>query len=143
MIEKVKVLKKNKVGKNYFLRHLKYFLNLYCDWNKFFPLGGTRNKISTWEIRKTALFLSNPLDDAEAPIFWPPVAKNWLIGKGPDAERLRVRGEGGDRRWNGWMASLTGWTWIWASSETEKTGVLQFMGLQRLRHNLATEQQQQ
>ena len=23
--------------------------------------------------------------DAEAPIFWPPDAKNWLIGKDPDA----------------------------------------------------------
>ena len=25
-------------------------------------------------------------------------------------------GEGDDRGWDGWMASLTWWTWIWASS---------------------------
>ena len=30
-------------------------------------------------------------------------------------ERLRAR-EGGDRRWDGWMASLTQWTWVWANS---------------------------
>ena len=32
-------------------------------------------------------------------------------------ERLRAGGEGGDRGWNGWMASLTQWTWVWANSE--------------------------
>ena len=32
-------------------------------------------------------------------------------------ERLSAGGEGDDRGWNGWMASLTWWTWVWASSE--------------------------
>ena len=31
-------------------------------------------------------------------------------------ERLRVGGEGDDREWDGWMASLTLWTWVWVSS---------------------------
>ena len=31
-------------------------------------------------------------------------------------ERLRAEGEGDDRGWDGWMASLTQWTWVWASS---------------------------
>ena len=31
-------------------------------------------------------------------------------------ERLKTGGEGDDRGWDGWMASLTWWTWIWASS---------------------------
>ena len=30
--------------------------------------------------------------------------------------RLRSRGEGGDREWDGWMASQTQWTWVWANS---------------------------
>ena len=30
-------------------------------------------------------------------------------------ERLKV-GEGVNRRWDGWMASLTQWTWVWANS---------------------------
>ena len=58
-------------------------------------------------------------------------------------ERLRAGGEGGDREWDGWMASLTQWTWIWASSGsswwTGKPGVLQSMGLQRVGHDWATE----
>ena len=44
---------------------------------------------------------------------------------------------------DGWMASLTQWTWIWASSGswwwTGKPGVLQSFRLQRVRHNWATE----
>ena len=31
-------------------------------------------------------------------------------------ERLRAGGEGGDRGWDGWMASLTWWTWVWVDS---------------------------
>ena len=41
------------------------------------------------------------------------------------------------------MASLTQWTWVWASFGgwwwTGKPGVLQSMGSQRVRHNWATE----
>ena len=44
-------------------------------------------------------------------------------------ERLRAGGEGNDRGWDGWMASLTQCTWVWASSEswwwTGRPGVLQ------------------
>ena len=28
-------------------------------------------------------------------------------------EGLRARGEGDNRGWEGWMASLTWWTWVW------------------------------
>ena len=62
-------------------------------------------------------------------------------------ERLKVGGEGDDRGWDGWMASLTQWTWIWANSRgqwrTGKPGVLQSMGLQRVGRDWVTEQQQQ
>ena len=48
--------------------------------------------------------------------------------------------------WNGWMASPTQQTWAWANSRrwwrTEKPGVLWSMGSQRVRHDLATEQQE-
>ena len=55
--------------------------------------------------------------DAEAPILWPPDAKSWLIGKKPWCwERSKSKGEGGDRGWDGCIASLTQWTWIWANS---------------------------
>ena len=59
--------------------------------------------------------------------------------------RLKAGGEGDDRGWDGWMASSTQWTWVWASSRnwwwTGKPGMLQSMGLQRAGHNLATEEQ--
>ena len=58
-------------------------------------------------------------------------------------ERLKVRGEGDDRGWDGWMAPLTQWTWVWVSSGswwwTGKPGVLQSMGSQRVGHDWVTE----
>ena len=58
-------------------------------------------------------------------------------------ERLRAGGEGHDRRWDGWMASLTQWTWVWLVSRswswTGRPGVLWFMGSQRVGHDWATE----
>ena len=58
-------------------------------------------------------------------------------------ERLKAGEEGDDRGWDGWMASLTQWTWIWVSSGnwwwTGKPGMLQSMGLQRVRHDWVTE----
>ena len=59
-------------------------------------------------------------------------------------ERWKAGGEGGDRGWDGWMASPTRWTWLWANSGrwwwTGKPGVLQSMESQRVGHNWATEQ---
>ena len=59
-------------------------------------------------------------------------------------ERLKAGGEGEDRGWDGWMASLTQWTWVWASSRswwwTGRPVVLQSMGSQRVGHDLETEQ---
>ena len=58
-------------------------------------------------------------------------------------ERLRAGGEGDNRGWDGWMASLTQWTWVWVSSRswwwTGRAGVLQSMGLQRVGHDWVTE----
>ena len=58
-------------------------------------------------------------------------------------EWLKVQGEGDDRIWDGWMSSLTEWTWVWVNSGswwwTGRPGVLQFMGSQRVRHDWATE----
>ena len=58
-------------------------------------------------------------------------------------EGLGAGGEVDDRGWDGWMASPTQWTWVWVNSGswwwTGRPGVLQFMGLQRVRHNWATD----
>jgi len=58
-------------------------------------------------------------------------------------ERLKAGGEGDNRGWDGWMASLTQWTWVWVSSVswwwTGRPGVLQSMGSQRVGHDWVTE----
>ena len=58
-------------------------------------------------------------------------------------ERLTAGGEGDDRGWDGWMASLTQWTWVWVNSGswwlTGRPGMLRFMGSQRVGHNWVTE----
>ena len=58
-------------------------------------------------------------------------------------EELRAGGEGDDRGWDGWMASLTRWTWVWVNSGswwwTGRPDVLRFMGSQRVRHDWVTD----
>ena len=122
------------------------------------PVNPKRNQ--SW------IFIGRTDAEAEAPVLWPPDAKSWLIGKDPDAgkdwrweggprergfictylwcwEGLRAGGEGGDRGWDGWVASLTRWMWVWVNSGrwwwTVRPGLLQSMGSQRVRHDWATE----
>ena len=58
-------------------------------------------------------------------------------------ERLKARREGYEEGWDGWMASPTQWTWVWSNSRswwwTRRLGVLQSVGSQKARHDLATE----
>ena len=58
-------------------------------------------------------------------------------------ERLKAGGERDERVWDGWMALLTRWTWIWVKFGswwwTGKPDMLQSMGSQRVRHDCATE----
>ena len=58
-------------------------------------------------------------------------------------ERLGAGEEGDDRGWDGWMASLTHWTWVWVNSRswwwTGRPGMLQSMGSLRVEHDWVTE----
>ena len=58
-------------------------------------------------------------------------------------ERLKVEGEEDDRGWDGWMASLTQWTWVWVNSGswwwTGRPGMPWFMGSQRVGHDWVIE----
>ena len=47
---------------------------------------------------------------------WPPYVKSWLLEKTLMLGKMKVGGEGDNRGWDGWMASLTWWTWVWISS---------------------------
>ena len=59
--------------------------------------------------------------------------------------RLRAEGEEGIRGWDGWISSPKQWTWTWAKFGrwwgTERPGVLQSLGSQRVRHDWTAEQQ--
>ena len=50
--------------------------------------------------------------EAETPVLWPPDEKSWLMKRPWCRERLKAGGEGDERAWDGWMASLTRWTWV-------------------------------
>ena len=64
--------------------------------------------------------------------------KTLMLGK------IESKRKTGDQRIRWLIASQTQWTWIWVNPgwRTEEPGVLQSMGLQRIGHDLATEQQQ-
>ena len=90
------------------------------------------------------VFIGRTYDvEAETPILWPPDAELTHLKRPWCWERSRAGGEGDDRGWDGGMASPTQWTWVWVDSGswwwTGRLGVLRFMGLQRVRHDWATE----
>ena len=83
--------------------------------------------------------------DAEALILWPPDGKSLLLGKDPDAGKDWGHEEKGQQRirWmdgiiNSMTMSLRKLRRQWM---TGKPGLLQSMGLQRVKHNWVTEKQ--
>ena len=105
--------------------------------------------------------LESPLEWKEIKPVNPKGNQSWIFIGRTDAEAeelthlkrpwsrkiLKARGEGDNRGWDGWMASPTQWTWVWASFRrwwrTGKPGVLQSMGSQIVSHNWAIEKQLQ
>ena len=90
------------------------------------------------------IFIGRTDAEAEAPVLWPHDAKSWLVRWDCDAGKDRGQEEKGMTWRDGWMASETQWTWVWACSRRwwriGKPGILQSMGLQRVRHDCAAEQ---
>ena len=65
------------------------------------------------------IFTGRTDTEAETPIFLATWCKEPTHFKRPWCwERLKVGGEGDNREWHGWMASLTQWTWVWVSSRS-------------------------
>ena len=92
------------------------------------------------------IFIGRTDAKAEAPILWPLMRKANSLEKTLMLGQLKAKGEEGGRGWNGWMASPIQRTWTWAISRrqqrTDRPGVLQTMGLQRVRHKLVPKYQQ-
>ena len=102
----------------------------------FLPMNSPSNQ--PW------VFIGRTDAEAETPMFWSPDAKNWLIGKDPDAGkdwRQEEKGTTEDEmvRWH----HQPQWTWVWVNSGswwwTGRPGVLQSMGSQRVGHDWETE----
>ena len=68
---------------------------------------------------------------AEVPILGHLMRRTGTLEKTLMLGKIEGRRRRGERGWDGWMASLTGWTWVWASSRswwwTGKPGMLQSM----------------
>ena len=90
------------------------------------------------------LFIGRTDAEAETPVTLATSCEELTHWKRPWCwEGLGAGGEGDDRGWDGQMASPTRWAWVWVNSGnwwwTGMPGMLQFMGLQRVRHGWATE----
>ena len=88
------------------------------------------------------IFIGRTDTEAQAPVLWPLDAKNWLIGRDPDARkdwRQQEKGKTEDEMVHQWLDGHDFWassgSWWW----TGKPDMLQSMGLQRVRHDWATE----
>ena len=93
------------------------------------------------------IFIGRTDAEADIPILWPPDAKSWLFGKDPDVGKdWGQEIKSSDRGWDGWMASLTQWTWVWANSrkivKDREVWHAIVHGVTRERHNWVTEQQE-
>ena len=110
------------------------------------PLDG--KEIKPVNLKGNQLWIVIGRTDAEAPILWPPNGKSQLIGKGPDAGNdWRQQGKGsakdemvGESIINSMDMNLSK---LQETVKDREPGVMQFMGLQRVVHDLVTEQQQQ
>ena len=90
------------------------------------------------------IFIGRTDAEAETPVLWLPDVKSWLIGKDPDAGtewRWEEKGTTEDEMvgWYHWLQ----WAWVWVNSGswwwTGRPGMLQSLGLQRVRHDWGTE----
>ena len=86
--------------------------------------------------------LESPMDCKEIQLVHPKGDQSWVFTGRTDAEaettlgtwceelthlkiawcweRLKVGEEGDDRGWDGWMASLTQWTWVWVAVDVRE-----------------------
>ena len=92
---------------------------LWC-WRRFFRVPWTSRKSNQWILKEI-----NPEYSLEGLLL--KLKLHYfvhLMGRANSLEKtpvlgkiLRPRGEGGERGWDGWMASPIQWIWVWANSE--------------------------
>ena len=111
---------------------------LWCWRTLEIPLDCKEIQLINPKGKKSWIFIGRIDAQAEALILWSPDAKNWLIGKDPHAWKDWRQEEKGltEDEMDGWVASVTQWTWMWANSgrwwRTRKPGMLQSIESQRV-----------
>ena len=108
------------------------------------PLDSKEIKTVNPKGSQSWIFIRRTDAEAEAPVLWSPDAKKWFIRKDLDAGKVEGRRRKGWERIR-WLDGITDhWTWVWSSSgrlwRTGKPGMLQFVQLQEIGHDWATEQ---
>ena len=114
---------------------------LWC-WRRLLDCKGI--KLVNPKGNQSWIFIRRTGAETEAPIFWPPDVNNWLTGKDPDAGKDWRQEEKGmtEDEMVGWHHCVNGHefeqaprSWWW----TGKSGMLQSMGLQRVKQDWVTE----
>ena len=89
---------------------------LWCWRRLWSPLDCKEIKPVNPKGNQSWIFIGRTDAEAKAPVLWPPHAKTdslekiLMLGKSEGRRRRCDRGR------DGWMASLTRWTWVWATS---------------------------
>ena len=123
-------------------------LRNWCFWivlekNLESPLDSNEIQLVNPKGNQSWIFIGRTDGEAVALILWLPNAKSQFTRKDPDLGKIETMRVGDDRGWVRWMASLTWWTGVWASSgwwwRIGKFELLQSTGLQNIRHDWVTE----
>ena len=113
-------------------------LNFVAGDDSWESLGQQGDKPVNLKGNQPWIFIGRTDTAAETLVFWSSDANSWLIGKVPDAGKDRRQKRASEDEMAGWLHRCNGrelGRW-WG------TGKLQSMGLQRVRHDWAAEQQQ-
>ena len=107
------------------------------------PLDCKEIKPVNYKGNQSWIFIGRIDAEVEALIVWPPEEELTRWKRPWCLERLKAGGEGDYRGWDGWMALLTQWTWVWAipgvGDGQGSLAVLQSMGSQRVGHDWVTQ----
>ena len=89
------------------------------SWQQYWsglPLPSPEIKLVNCKGNQTWIFIGRTDTAAEVQYFGHLMRRANSLEKTLSWERLKAGGEGDDRGWDGWMASPTQWTWVWANS---------------------------